>query len=277
MQTLKATLAIVTTKSPDNLHFIQWPTNNVLAFTTTRLPISLSRKKLANPLSDAVMPQNLQSAFDAFNLGEHVGDCPNVVARNRKSLHAYLPKKTKIQWLEQVHGNSVVDVIKHQAKPIVADAAITRCRHIALAIMTADCLPILLANKDGSEIAAIHAGWRPLAGNIISSTLANMCSENKDIHAWLGPCISTTHFEVGVEVKQAFSDISSTLSRFFITSGNDKFHADLVGLAIHLLEKAGVTSITHHQACTFTEHNKYYSFRRENKTGRMASIICFNQ
>ena len=104
----------------------------------------MANQQLANPLSDAVMPQNLQSAFDAFNLGEHVGDCPNVVARNRKSLHAYLPKKTKIQWLEQVHGNSVVDVIKHQAKPIVADAAITRCRHIALAIMTADCLPICL-------------------------------------------------------------------------------------------------------------------------------------
>tara|TARA_R110000744_G_scaffold351872_1_gene457744 strand:- start:442 stop:1251 length:810 start_codon:yes stop_codon:yes gene_type:complete len=269
----------VTIKSTDNLHFIKWPATHVLAFNTTRLPSSnyLSTKSSANLLSNAANTEQLQSAFDYFNLGSHVGDCPDSVARNRQSLLQYLPNKIKIQWLEQVHGSNVVDVIKHNTTPMVADAAITRCQNIALAVMTADCLPILLSNREGSEIAAIHAGWRPLAASIISSTLTKMKSENKDIHAWLGPCIGVEHFEVGAEVKQAFSDISPILSGFFINSSFDKFQADLVGLATYLLEQAGVVSITHQQACTFTESNKYYSYRRENKTGRMASIICFNR
>lgn len=278
MLILKAILAIVTTKSSNNLHFIKWPSLNVLAFTTTRLPASHSQaiSRSSNLSLDTATSQSSHSEYDYFNLGQHVGDCPHVVAENRKSLLSYLPQNTKIQWLEQVHGSNVVDVIKHDSKPVVADAAITRCRHIALAVMTADCLPILLSNKEGSEIAAIHAGWKPLSAGVISNTLSNMCSNNKDIYAWLGPCIGPENFEVGAEVKHAFSNISPKLSRFFIASANEKFQANLVGLASFLLKESGVVSITHHPACTFREKKLYYSYRREKKTGRMASIICIN-
>ena len=267
---------IVTTKLPDNLQLIRWPAAHVLAFTTNRLSakkpiLSSTQLPLIKNVDDG---ETFQSQFDYFNLGDHVGDSLNTVIHNRNSLIAHLPALTKIQWLNQVHGNDVVIVDEHKDSPIVADAVITRNHHIALAIMTADCLPILLSNEDGNEIAAIHAGWRPLAANIISNTLAKMRADNKRIYAWLGPCISQTHFEVGSEVKNAFCSISSELSRFFIVNSANKFQADLAGLASYFLKKAGVAYITHDQACTFAESAKYYSYRRENHTGRMASVIC---
>lgn len=268
----------MTTKASDNLQFIKWPTKNVLAITTTRLPAnhyhSAECSAALNSTASSNMP--LPTAFDFFNVGDHVGDCVNKVAANRKSLLEHLPKKTKIQWLKQVHGNDIVNIELHNNIAVVADAAITRSRDIALAIMTADCLPILLSNNDGSEIAAIHAGWRPLSKNIIVNTLAKMITNNEEIHAWLGPCIGQTHFEVGVEVKQVFVDISPKLSDFFLINSNNKYQADLAGLATYLLKLSGVGSIVHHKECTFAQQDKYYSYRREQKTGRMASIICFN-
>ncbi len=262
-----------------NIIHINWPILKVLAFSTTRLP---PRNQAAAKSSLHIPPRVINSAsseseFDYFNLGTHVGDCPNTVHRNRKLLLDYLPKNTKIQWLEQVHGSRVAEVVKHDNIAIVADAAITRSQDIALAIMTADCLPILLSNSEGSEIAAIHAGWRPLAANIVASTLLKMRAENKDIHAWLGPCIGAENFEVGAEVRQAFCAISPKLARFFIISTGDKYLADLLGLARHLLAMAGVRSITCYQACTFADEDKFYSYRRDYKTGRMASIICLNK
>jgi len=268
---------VITNKK--NIIYIDWPIPKVLAFSTTRLPLS-NQATSKSPLHirpNITNTVNTQSEFDYFNLGNHVGDCPKTVLRNRTSLLNYLPVNAKVQWLEQVHGSHVAEVIKHDKSPIVADAVITRSRNVALAIMTADCLPILLSNSEGSEIAAIHAGWRPLAANIILNTLSKMTAENKDIHAWLGPCIGRSNFEVGAEVRQVFCALSQKLSRFFITSTGDKYHADLSGLARHLLEMAGVVSITHHQECTFADKDKFYSYRREYKTGRMASIICLEK
>ncbi|MGB1261540.1 MAG: peptidoglycan editing factor PgeF [Cognaticolwellia sp.] len=222
----------------------------------------------------------MPSAFDYFNLGDHVGDCSKSVAANRQHLLEYLPKTTNIQWLEQVHGNNVVIVTDHNDKPIIADAAITRSRDIALAVMTADCLPILLSNQDGSEIAAIHGGWRPLAADIIANTITKMHSKPSDIVAWLGPCIGVAVFEVGLEVKLAFCEISPQFQQAFTAvmpesecNESGKFFADLPLIAKLQLNAAGVTEIANIDECTYANTQKYYSYRRDGKTGRMASII----
>ncbi len=273
----------MTTKLPENIGLIKWPTTNVLAFTTTRLPLSnhQASKSLTYLPSTVQSSKNFQSTYDAFNLGDHVGDCQDTVACNRKKLLAYLPKASKIQWLEQVHGNNVVVIEKHDKTSLVADAAITRNRHIALAIMTADCLPILLTNKSGSEIAAIHAGWRPLAANIIERTLAKMHSSAGQLYAWLGPCIGPSAFEVGQEVKQMFCEISPQFEIAFSpvkdnrdTSKTLKYFADLQLIATIQLAALGVKNISKIEQCTYQLSDKYYSYRRDGKTGRMASIIC---
>ena len=271
------------TKSADNIALIEWPTSKVLAFTTNRLsspkcPLPNKTKNIT--LVDKVQNSTCQSLskFDAFNLGDHVDDCPNVVAQNRKALLEYLPVETKIQWLTQVHGNNVVVVEQHDEKPMVADAAITRSKKIALAIMTADCLPILLSNRDGSEIAAIHAGWRPLSANIIERTLKLMHSSASDIAIWLGPCISEHFFEVGAEVKQVFCHTSSKYKKAFKpiesqNSGKKKYLANLHMITQMQLLDLGVTNMTKLDECTYTLNEKYYSYRRDGQTGRMASII----
>jgi YfiH family protein len=272
----------VITNSPSSLQCIKWPTERVLAFTTTRLIPSKDQlsKHSAYLLSNITKTENFQAEFDAFNLGDHVGDCPNAVTRNRSLLLDYLPAMTKIQWLEQVHGNNVVVVEKHQNTPIVADAAITHNQHIALAIMTADCLPILLSNKDGSEIAAIHAGWRPLAANIIERTIRKMHNAGDDIFVWMGPCIGPQAFEVGQEVKQAFCQMSVKFDAAFepmavVNDGGTevKFLANLQLIAELQLLALGITNITRITDCTYKHSSRYYSYRRDGKTGRMASVI----
>jgi YfiH family protein len=276
----------VITNSSNNLQCIEWPTERVLAFATTRLIPSKQQlsKHSAHLLSNSTNTEKFQAEFDAFNLGDHVGDCPHSVSRNRSLLLDYLPAMTKIQWLEQVHGNNVVVVEKHQNTPIIADAAITHSQHIALAIMTADCLPILLSNKDGSEIAAIHAGWRPLVANIIERTILKMHCAADDIFVWMGPCIGPQSFKVGQEVKQAFCQMSVKFeSAFqpvtFLNNGRTevKFLANLQLIAELKLLALGVTNITNIADCTYKHSSQYYSYRRDGKTGRMASVICINR
>jgi YfiH family protein len=252
---------------------VSWPVENVLAFSTTRLSPSVNSSKTSS-LSLQTTNQE-KNYFSEFNLGEHVGDVPDIVTSNRNVLQSILPTNIKIQWLEQVHENQVVVVDGVSLKPKRADASITRCKLVALAIMTADCLPILLTSKSGDEIAAVHAGWRPLSAGIIANTLAEMATSSKDLHAWLGPCIGPENFEVGNEVKKKFVDISPNLASFFTPNANGKFQADLAGIAIFLLKQSGIESIVHHQECTHALKDRFYSFRRENKTGRMASIIYF--
>lgn len=232
---------------------------------TTRYPFQKTEK--------AIVTSSLLPCYDHFNLGLHVNDELESVLNNRQHLLNTLPEKTKIQWLNQVHGNEVALISHHSLKPIQADASVTRNKHLALAIMTADCLPILLANQTGTEIAAIHAGWRPLADNIILKTLAKMQSKPHELTVWLGPCIGQANFEVGVEVKQAFLGLSVELSRFFVINNNGRYQANLAGIASMLLAKAGIRSIKSADQCTFEQKDTYYSYRREQQTGRMASVI----
>jgi len=246
-------------------HEVKLPVNNIQAIQTTRY--SPTSKKKGITLKDA-------QAFDDFNLGLHVGDDENQVNHHRLLLHSFLPSASEIQWLDQVHGNKVVVIDQVSASPIEADAVITRESKLALAIMTADCLPILLSNSDGTEIAAIHAGWRSLAGNIIENTVNKMLSDNDSIHAWLGPCISQSHFEVGTEVKNTFEQLNSKFSLAFQANKNDKWLADLQHIAMMMLKGLGIASIEVDVGCTFSQNRQYYSYRRENVTGRMASLIC---
>jgi purine-nucleoside/S-methyl-5'-thioadenosine phosphorylase / adenosine deaminase len=252
----------------DTIMPVNWPVENVQAFTTTRHhPFSQDR------------PQKNRSSFSAFNLGDHVGDDLTAVEQNRQALLKLLPKGTKIQWLKQVHGNNTDVLTQHSPEAIEADAIITSSQHIALTIMTADCLPILLADMQGNEIAAIHGGWRPLVQDIIANTIEKMITPASNICAWLGPCIGNEVFEVGDEVKQAFVKKSAIFASTFkpiIKADNkkDKFLADLHAIAKIQLQQLGVRDISTLSHCTYSLVKNYYSYRRENITGRMASVIC---
>ncbi|GLX80051.1 laccase domain protein [Thalassotalea insulae] len=241
---------------------IDLPVDNIQAFQTTRLSPNKGKASVA--------------PYDAFNLGLHVGDDPQQVLNNRSQLLSYLPAKANIQWLEQVHGAYVEKISIVSDKPLVADAIITQTPKLALAIMTADCLPILLASKDGDEIAAIHGGWRPLAAGIIKHTLEMMQTDNKEIVAWLGPCIGKEAFEVGAEVKEAFISISETYVKAFTQVTDDKWLADLPYISIQMLFDCGVETIINDHYCTFSNNHRYYSYRKAPQTGRMASLICIN-
>lgn len=258
----------------NRIHKINWPVPKVLAFTTTRL----------HPQEDSTYSQSHSfSPYGQFNLGEHVGDNLEQVRKNRDYLLNFLPENSKIQWLEQVHGNYVVIVDDYSATPIVADAVITKQKNITLAVMTADCLPILLSSADSSEIAAIHGGWKPLAKSIVSITLEKMQTSNREIYAWLGPCIGNKAFVVGAEVKdafvkqgieyqQAFAPYTKAKAKEKGLVKEVKYLANLPLIAKLQLNALGVKNIMHLDHCTFT-NDDYYSFRRESKTGRMASLI----
>ena len=191
----------------------------------------LSPELLLNSSSISLLTEEVTSTFGGFNLGLHVDDNAERVTDNRNVLNHFISQQlfeqaekiraeqieqVDIQWLEQVHGNEVVTITRVDEQAIVADASITRQKNIALAIMTADCLPILLSHEAGTEIAAIHGGWRPLAGNIVAKTIAKMHSKPSEIVAWLGPCIGKNSFEVGEEVKQTFTQLGEEFTDAFV-------------------------------------------------------------
>ncbi len=267
---------------------VKWPVNlssslddKVLALQTSQLPPDLSQNSSSSPL----LTEQATSTFGGFNLGLHVGDDAERVTHNRNVLNYFISQQlfdqaeklsdeVDIQWLEQVHGNEVVTVISVNEQAIVADASITRQKNIALAIMTADCLPILLSHRMGTEIAAIHGGWRPLAGNIVAKTIAKMHSSPSDIVAWLGPCIGKDSFEVGEEVKQSFTQLDEEFNDAFVMQDNGKYLADLQKIARRQLVSLGVNAIASLTKCTYQETETYYSYRKQQITGRMASVIC---
>ena len=171
------------------------------------------------------------SPWNALNLGAHVGDNPDAVARNRQLLvkNAGLPAMP--QWLEQVHGTEVVRLTAGESTPLRADACITDQPGVVCAIMTADCLPVLFCSQDGTEVAAAHAGWRGLCAGVLEKTLAQFRSPPEQIHAWLGPAIGPDAFEVGAEVRQAFMMQDPRAVQAFRPSG-DRFYADIWLLAL---------------------------------------------
>ena len=205
----------------------------------------------------------------SYNLGLHCGDDREAVLENRRRLEAILPAEPA--WLRQVHGRNVVNW--HEAKQgAQADAVISDQPGQVCAVLTADCLPVLLADENGREIAAIHAGWRGLAAGIIDRTVNSMSSSSETLMAWLGPAISRRYFQVGEEVRAAFLRLDPNSECAFYADG-DRWKADLYELARQQLRAAGVDAIHGGNYCTFGEPDRFYSYRRDRQTGRMASLI----
>jgi polyphenol oxidase len=210
--------------------------------------------------------------YASFNLGAHVGDDPLAVAENRHRLreHAQLPAEP--DWLEQAHGNAVRD-LDADAPRGPADAAITRRPNRLCAILSADCLPVLLAEESGQVVGAAHAGWRGLAAGVIEAAVAAMRVDPERLVAWLGPAIGPAHFEVGAEVREAIARTDAGAAVAFTRSATGRFLADLPQLARRRLTRLGVTRIASANACSYADAEQYFSFRRDGRTGRQATLI----
>jgi hypothetical protein len=201
----------------------------------------------------------------------HVGDDPDHVARNRTSMSKALALPAQPLWLRQVHGTRVVVHDGSLVEP-EADAAVTFKSGHVLAILTADCLPVVLASRDGSCVGVAHAGWRGLADGVIENTLRSLGVPGSELVAWLGPAIGPAAFEVGPEVRARFVDVDAGASVAFSENARGRWQADLCALARRRLMLAGVSEIATADACTFSSVDLFYSFRRQSVTGRMATL-----
>ncbi|MDD5177131.1 MAG: peptidoglycan editing factor PgeF [Sterolibacterium sp.] len=214
--------------------------------------------------------------YASFNLATHVGDDPVCVAANRQRLRegaCRLPAEPL--WLQQVHGIRV-RVAEHaddSAELVTADGCIARSRGLVCAVLTADCLPLLFCAEDGSVIGAAHAGWRGLAAGIVEACVAAMAVEPGQMLAWLGPAIGPAAFEVGGEVRDTFCCQDAAAERAFLPQAKNKWLCDLVLLARQRLAKLGVRRVSGGEWCTFSDASRFYSYRRDGITGRMASLI----
>lgn len=210
--------------------------------------------------------------YGSMNIATHVGDQPSDVARNRQRLSSRLDLPAQPAWLEQVHGTRVID-LDSDIDGWQADGSTSSRTGGVCVVMTADCLPVLLTNRRGSRVAALHAGWRGLAAGILESGVA--CFDDADdVIAWLGPAISVRQFEVGDEVvEQLGADRDFAADWYQAAERPGKWYVDIYRIAAHRLRAAGVAEITGGGFCTFSESDRFYSFRRQSRCGRMASLI----
>ncbi len=213
--------------------------------------------------------------FDSNNMGLHVGDNAAHVAGNRLQLANSMGKDLHWQWLEQTHSVEVVAV--EEAGPVLeADAIYTSVPNIMCCVMTADCLPVFVTNQAGTEVAIAHCGWRGLAAGVLENTLAEFKSPPNQLLVYLGPAIGPCHFEVGEDVKTAFSESmpKAQIDTLFAPKANEKYLADLYSLAKVKLQELGVNLHFGGEACTVCDSKHFFSFRRDGITGRMANFIC---
>lgn len=209
--------------------------------------------------------------YDTLNLGMHVEDDPLNVARNRQLLNTYVP--TEPVWLNQVHGVTVVDAGQASCVPD-ADAAWSQTKRAVCAVMTADCLPVLFCNREGSVVAAAHAGWRGLAAGVLERTVASMGVAPGHLRAWIGPAIGPQVFEVGDEVRAVFVDADAEAATAFVPGRvQGKWLADLFALARRRLAALGVERVSGGWVCTVSDPHHFYSYRRDGRSGRFASLI----
>jgi len=235
-----------------NLIIPDWPApSNVHAIQTTR----------QGGFSDA--------PFESLNLGAHVQDQLITVVKNRQLLDQFVPAEPV--WLNQVHGTNVVDAALSSCVQD-ADASFTTQSNVVCVTMTADCLPVLLCNKQGTAVAAIHAGWRSLCDGVIENAVLAMGLKSEELLAWLGPAIGPDAFEVGAEVRQAFIEKDNHATQAFQPHA-DKWLANLYLLATQRLNNVGIKAIYGGGGCTYSSPERYFSFRRDGMTGRMATMI----
>ena len=208
-----------------------------------------------------------KSPFNGLNLGARCGDDPLSVAKNRKELLSRLPAEPA--WLQQVHGTRVIHYSQAVAEESEADGLISSSPGQVCAVLTADCLPVLFCNRSGSQVAAVHAGWRGLAQGVLQSALNKMNETPREIIAWLGPAIGPEKYEVGDEVRKAFHPAHE----IHIVKQGNRWLLDLAGVAREVLSEAGITAIYGGHFCTFSDRDRFFSYRRDGISGRMASVI----
>lgn len=211
-------------------------------------------------------------AFASLNLGSHVGDEPARVTQNRSQYQQAAALPAAPVWLNQVHGTAVATLSANSTAGITADAAVSRQPGVVATVMTADCLPLLLCDSDGTQVAAVHAGWRGLCDGIIETTLAHF-KRPAEVLVYLGPAISQAAFEVGSEVRDAFIKHDPAAAQAFICGKAGKYQADLYQLARQRLAACGVRQIYGGSYCTYQHSELFFSYRRDGQTGRMASSI----
>ena len=240
-------------------HYIkpQWSApNNVKAYATTR------------------QGGYSQAPFNGFNLALHVDDDPLAVAKNRQLLQQQLQLPTEPVWLEQVHSDTIYTIkTQSPSQPPIADASVTTVKNQVCIIMTADCLPVLFCDRQGTCVATAHAGWRGLLDGILEKTVATMPCDNGEIIAWLGAGISAEYFEIGDEVRDLFIADMPTCQSAFVPHSTGHWLADLYQLARLRLQAIGVTQIEGGNDCTYKQTDLFFSYRRQHPTGRMASLI----
>jgi len=209
--------------------------------------------------------------FKSNNLAMHVGDHPSDVVKNREQLLQKLALPSEPIWLEQTHSTKVVNV--HQTDLRKADASIAQKSGFVLAVLTADCLPVLLTNSNGTEIAAIHAGWRGLVGGIMENTISSMQTNPSELLAWVGPGICGNCFEIGGDVLDIFVSHPMFENAMIHQTNTYKWLFNLKALAVKILQKSGLNLINNSNYCTFERADLFYSYRRAMKTGRIATLI----
>jgi YfiH family protein len=215
--------------------------------------------------------------WNTLNLGVHVGDDLAAVAENRRRLANALRLPAEPMWLDQVHGHAVFDLDRMgRPEPGLrpqADAAVTCGAAAVLAIQVADCLPVLLASDDGRVLGAAHAGWRGLAAGVLEATVKAMQVPPERLSAWLGPCIGPAHFEVGEEVRAAFLATQPDAESAFVPNPRGRWQCDLPRLARARLAGLGITQLAGGHWCTAADPVRFFSHRRDQRTGRMAALI----
>lgn len=211
-----------------------------------------------------------QPPFDAFNLGARCGDAPEAVEENRRQLAAALALPSTPRWLRQVHGVTVA--VEPDDNEPEADAAITSTPGTVLAILTADCLPVVFAAKDGSEIAAAHAGWRGLCAGVLEATVAAMHTPPQRLMAWLGPAAGPRAYEIGEDVFDAFTARDGRARMAFLPTRPGHWKVDLYTLARQRLLDAGVFDVHGGDLCTITDPARFFSHRRDGRSGRIATL-----
>jgi YfiH family protein len=241
----------------DSLGWIaaQWPAPpNVQAISTTRL----------GGVSGG--------SYASLNLALHVGDDEKVVLENRQILRSRLELPAEPAWLNQVHGVQVVEAQPSAIAP-TADASFSNRTGNVCVVMTADCLPVLFCDRGGTRVAAAHAGWRGLVNGVLQATIRALGCDPGELLAWLGPAIEPDAFEVGPEVREQFVKADAQHSASFVQNSQGRWQADLYGLARCTLERAGVRSVFGGGFQCFGDQERFFSYRRDRRTGRTASLV----